>query len=62
MPFTDPVRRLLAAIGGDSHTLNQIVRRSGIPRPKVINLLARLIRFHVAQWSYADRQFWFKTV
>ena len=62
MPFTDPVRRLLAAIGDDSHTLNQIVRRSGIPRPKVITLLARLIRFHVAQWSYADRQFWFKTV
>ena len=43
-------------------TLNQIVRRSVIPRHKVITLLARLIRFRVAQWEYADQQFLFTLV
>ena len=40
-------------------TLNQLVRRSGIPRPKVITLLARLVRFGVARWEYIDQQFLF---
>jgi DNA-binding IclR family transcriptional regulator len=40
-------------------TLNQVVRRSRLPRPKVVTLLARLIRFGVARWEYRDQQFLF---
>ena len=58
MTYTDTVRKLLDAMTG-SQTLNQLVRRSAIPRPKVITLLARLIRFGVAQWEYKDQQFRF---
>lgn len=59
MAYTDVVRHLLAAIGDDRLTLNHIVRRSGIPRHKVITLLARLVRFHVVQLEYADQHFLF---
>lgn len=45
MTYTETVRQLLASMEGQQLTLNQIVRRSGIPRHKVITLLARLIRF-----------------
>ena len=58
MTYTDTVRKLLDAMTG-SQTLSQLVRRSAIPRPKVITLLARLIRFGVAQWEYKDQQFLF---
>ena len=58
MTYTDTVRKLLDAMTG-AQTLNQLVRRSAIPRPKVITLLARLIRFGVAQWEYKDQQFLF---
>lgn len=58
MTYTDTVRKLLDAMTG-SQTLNQLVCRSAIPRPKVITLLARLIRFGVAQWEYKDQQFLF---
>ena len=58
MTYTDTVRKLLDAMTG-WQTLNQLVRRSAIPRPKVITLLARLIRFGVAQWEYKDQQFLF---
>lgn len=59
MTYTDTVRKLLNAMLGQRLTLNQLVRRSAIPRHKVITLLARLIRFRVAQWEYADQQFLF---
>ena len=59
MTYTDTVRKLLDAMQDQRLTLNQIVRRSAIPRHKVINLLARLIRFHVAQWEYTEQQFLF---
>ena len=59
MAYTDNVRRLLEAMGDDCLTLNQIVHRSGVPRQKVISLLARLVRFRVASWEYKDRQFLF---
>ena len=59
MTYTDTVRKLLDAMLGQRFTLNQLVRRSAIPRHKVITLLARLIRFRVAQWEYADQQFLF---
>ena len=39
--------------------INLIVRRSRIPRPKVISLLARLIRFNVVHWEYREQQFLF---
>ena len=58
MTYTDAVRKLLDAMTG-WQTLNQLVRRSAIPRPKVITLMARLIRFGVAQWEYKDQQFLF---
>ena len=43
-------------------TLNQIVKRSGIARHKVIALLARLIRFNIVRWDYDGQQFLFQTV
>lgn len=61
MTYTDTVRKLIDALQGQRLTLNQLVRRSAIPRHKVITLLARLIRFHIARWEYADQQFWFST-
>ena len=61
MTYTDTVRKLIDTLQGRRLTLNQLVRRSAIPRHKVITLLARLIRFHIARWEYADQQFWFST-
>ena len=62
MTYTDSVRKLIDALQDQRLTLNQLVRRTSIPRYKVITLLARLVRFHVAQWEYADQQFWFSLV
>ena len=59
MTYSDTVRKLLDAMEGLCLTLNQIVRRSAIPRYKVITLLARLIRFGTAQWEYTDQKFLF---
>ena len=66
MTYTDTVQQLLQALHPDDpdgkpqlFTLNQLVRRSRIPRPKVITLLARLIRFGLARWQYTDQQFLF---
>ena len=62
MTYTDTVRKLIDALLGQRFTLNQLVRSSGIPRHKVIVILARLVRFHVAQWEYADQQFLFSLI
>ena len=66
MTYTDTVQRLLQAMHSDKpedkpqlFTLNQLVRRSRIPRHKVITLLARLIRFGLARWQYTDQQILF---
>lgn len=59
MTYSDAVRTLLDALKGQQLTLNQLVRRSGIQRYKVINLLARLVRFNIVQWQYTDQQFMF---
>jgi hypothetical protein len=59
MTYTNTVRKLLDAMQGQSLTLNQIVRRSSIPRQKAIHLIARLIRFHIARWEYKEQQFMF---
>jgi predicted HTH transcriptional regulator len=58
MTYNDTVRQLLDAMQG-RQTLNQIARRSGLPRHKVITLLARLIHFHTIQWDYSEQQFLF---
>ena len=59
MTYTDNVKKLLKAMQDQHLTLNQIVRRSAIPRHKVITMLARLIRFHVIKWEYTNQQFLF---
>ena len=43
-------------------TLNQIVKRSRLPRQKVITLLARFIRYGLATWQLHDHQFLFALV
>lgn len=40
-------------------TLNQLTRRTRLPRQQVINLLARFIRYDLAQWKYDAQQFLF---
>ena len=59
MTYSDDVRRLIATLQTERLTLNQVVRRSGLQRYKVISLLARLVRFGVVHWEYRDRQFLF---
>ena len=55
------MKKLLSVmVPGLSFTLNQIVRRSRLPRPKVITLLARFIRFGLVRWQYRDQQFVFE--
>ena len=59
MTYTDAVRLILDTLQGQELPLNLIVRRSRIPRPKVITLLAHLIRFRVVHWEYRNQQFLF---
>lgn len=59
MTYTDHVRKVLDAMIEQRLTLNQLVRRSGIPRPKVITLLARLVRFNIVECRYVNQQFLF---
>ena len=59
MTYTDSIRKILKVLQDQRLPLNQIVRRSRIPRHKAITLLAYLIRFHIVQWEYADQQFRF---
>jgi predicted HTH transcriptional regulator len=61
MTYDDTVRQLLNAIEGQ-RTLNQIVRASKWSRPKVITLLARLIRFGIVRWEYKSQQFLFSQI
>ena len=58
MTYDDTIRRLLDVMTGQQ-TLNQIVRQSRLSRPKVITLLARLIRFSIVKWEYTNQQFLF---
>ena len=59
MTYTDAVKKILEVLQDQRLPLNQIVRRSHLPRPKVISLLARLIHFRVIQWEYTNQQFLF---
>ncbi len=58
LTYNDNIRHLLDAMQGHQ-TLNQIVRSSRLPRPKVIKLLARLIRFGIVRWEHNAQQFLF---
>ncbi len=58
LTYNDVIRHLLDVMQGHQ-TLNQIVRSSRLPRPKVITLLARLIRFGTVRWEYDAQQFLF---
>ena len=40
-------------------TLNQLTRRTRLPRQLVIKLLARFVRYDLAQWKYDAQQFLF---
>ena len=59
MTYTDAVRQLMDILKTERLTLNQVVRRSGLQRYKVISLLARLIRFGTVHWQYTNQQFLF---
>ncbi len=59
MTYTDSVRRILDVLQDQHLPLPLIVRRSRIPRPKVITLLARLVRFRVVQMEHTNQQFLF---
>ena len=59
MTYTDSVRTILDVLQEQRLSINLIVRRSHIPRHKVITLLARLIRFRVVKWEYSNQQFLF---
>lgn len=59
MTYTDDVKTILDVLQAHPLPLNHIVRRSRISRPKVITLLARLIRFCVVKWEYSGQQFLF---
>ncbi len=59
MAYTDAVRCILDILRNQPLTLNQIVRRSSLPRPKVITLLARLVRFGIVGCTHSDQQFLF---
>ena len=56
--YDDDIRKLLDVMQGQQ-TLNQIVRRSKLPRHKVITLLAHLIRFGTVRWAYLEKEFVF---
>ena len=59
MTYTDSIKKVLKVLQEQPLPLNQIVRRSRIPRYKVITILAQLIRFRIAHWKYVDHQFLF---
>ena len=59
MTYTDTIKRILKVLQDQHLSLNHIVKRTRIPRYKVISLLARLICFHVVQWEYSGQQFLF---
>ncbi len=58
--YGESEQRLMATLTDASWmTLNQIVKRSQVPRPKCITLLARFIRYGLAVWQLCDHQFVF---
>lgn len=63
MTYTDEESTFLHQMDGQAAmTLNQLTKRSGMPRQRVIKLLARLIRFGVMSCEYEGGKFMFKTL
>jgi predicted HTH transcriptional regulator len=59
--YNDEIRQLLSVMQGQL-TLKQIVQLSKLPRYKVVNLLANLIRFGTVNWEYLEQEFLFSLV
>ena len=60
MTYDETDRQLMAALGSQPcMTLNQLVRRSRISRQRVITMLARLVRYGLADWQYDGHGFLF---
>lgn len=63
MHYSDDESLLLATLREHpSTTLNQIVRLARLPRHKAIRLLARFVRFGIAEWTYREECFLFSLV
>ena len=58
LTMDEDIRRLLSMMD-EPLTLNQLVRLVRLPRPKVVALLAHLIRFGTVRWEYVDQEFRF---
>ena len=60
MSYDGAHQKLMAALGAQpQQTLSQVVRRAAMPRPKVITMLARLIRYQLATCHYDGHTFRF---
>ena len=58
--FADEHSLLLETLQNNPpQTLNQLTRRTRLPRQLVIKLLARFVRYDLAQWKYDAQQFLF---
>ena len=58
LTMDDDIRRLLSMME-EPLTLNRLVKLVKLPRPKVVALLAHLIRFGTVRWEYVDQEFLF---
>ena len=59
--YSEAEATLIASMNSTQwQTLNQIVRRSRLPRRKVIALLARFVRFELVALEFIDRKFVFR--
>jgi len=59
--YDEDIRRLLGVMEAPL-TLNRLVRLVRLPRPRVVALLAHLIRFGTVKWEYIDQEFLFSLV
>ncbi|MCR5646143.1 MAG: putative DNA binding domain-containing protein [Bacteroidales bacterium] len=59
--YDDDIRRLLGVMEAPL-ALNRLVRLVRLPRPRVVALLAHLIRFGTVKWEYIDQEFLFSLV
>ncbi|MBR6964487.1 MAG: ATP-binding protein [Prevotella sp.] len=61
--YDEAEQQLMTAVGfRPQQTLNQIVRRSRLPRNKAVGLLARLVRYGLVEMKLTDHQFLFTLV
>lgn len=59
--YDEDIRRLLGVMEAPL-TLNWLVRLVRLPRPRVVALLAHLIRFGTVRWEFVDQEFLFSLV